>query len=560
MPGLFDDMVSPEEQRGIRYQNLFGNLVSAGLNAVAAGGSMMERERAPYIAAAGQALGGMQAQNVEQIGALARQRLMGTQYTAAKQKIDQDNEWQSYVSDPAKFAAVTAGLPAELRAIAPQVLKQGGPAMLMQMFQHGNDAEAKRQQSLLTAAQIEALRREAVRQDQFTKMFTPVGGGAMPGSPADPPQSGGATPPVGAPIAPPQSAPTATIPPVPLSGPQQTLVTPPITPTPPITAAPNPGTPQNVQDVLANIPPAIRQMLPAMKPAEIQAVITQYAAPKTKGVYDTVDKKFVYVPEHMAGNPRYVSPEDPKFRLAQEEFAVKQRQAELDAANKAVTPDGQTNQSFINAQTELKRREEEAKSQNDQKFGAAKELTHKALADYEKDQRPKAVAAANGLDNLYEMKSLVDKGIAAGPAVDARIAGRRAMEYLGMGEMPENMVSRTEFNNRAAQRVMEIMASHVLGSGTAVGEGDRKFVEKMAASGGNFTEAELKRIIDVGIKLSHKALEHHAHGVERLKSLPGVAAIDSAYFNIKAPTYDEWRKKQEENKPADLYDMFGLRK
>jgi len=372
MPGLFDDMVSPEEQRGIRYQNLFGNLVSAGLNAVAAGGSMMERERAPYIAAAGQALGGMQAQNVEQIGALARQRLMGTQYTAAKQKIDQDNEWQSYVSDPAKFAAVTAGLPAELRAIAPQVLKQGGPAMLMQMFQHGNDAEAKRQQSLLTAAQIEALRREAVRQDQFTKMFTPVGGGAMPGSPADPPQSGGATPPVGAPIAPPQSAPTATIPPVPLSGPQQTLVTPPITPTPPITAAPNPGTPQNVQDVLANIPPAIRQMLPAMKPAEIQAVITQYAAPKTKGVYDTVDKKFVYVPEHMAGNPRYVSPEDPKFRLAQEEFAVKQRQAELDAANKAVTPDGQTNQSFINAQTELKRREEEAKSQNDQKFGAAK--------------------------------------------------------------------------------------------------------------------------------------------------------------------------------------------
>lgn len=556
MPGLFDDMVSPEEQRGIRYQNLFGNLVSAGLNAVAAGGSMMDRERAPYLAAAGQALGGMQAQNVEQMGALARQRLMSSQYAEAKQKIEQEKEWDSYVSDPAKFAAVTAGLPAELRAVAPQVLKRGGPAMLMQMFQHGNDAEAKRQQGLLTAAQIETLKREAARQDQFTKMFTQVGGGATPpgAAPAAPPQSGGATPPVGAPTAPPQSTPTATSPPVPLTGPQQTLVT------SPITAAPNPGTPQNVQDVLANIPPVVRQMLPFMKPAELQAVITQYAAPKTKQVYDTVDKKFVYVPEHMAANPRYVSPEDPKFGLSQKEFDLKERQAGVEAANKPVTPEGQTNNAYIDAQAELKRREEEAKSQNDQKFGAAKELIAKAIADYEKDQRPKAVAAANGLDNLYEMKSLVDKGIAAGPAVDVRIAGRRAMEYLGMGEMPGNMVSRTEFNNRAAQRVMEIMASHVLGSGTAVGEGDRKFVERMAASGGGFTEAELKSVLDVGIKLSHKALEHHARGVERLKSLPGVAAIDPTYFNIQAQTYDEWKKKQEENKPEDLYDRFKIRR
>lgn len=161
MPGLFDDMVSPEEQRGIRYQNLFGNLVSAGLNAVAAGGSMMERERAPYIAAAGQALGGMGQQNAEQIGALARQKLMGSQYAENKQKVEEKKRIDGYMQSP-EFLDAFATAPPEIKAMV-KVNPQAAMSALSNWRQMVATAAAEKQKALQAGWQV--------KQDQYGNMI-----------------------------------------------------------------------------------------------------------------------------------------------------------------------------------------------------------------------------------------------------------------------------------------------------------------------------------------------------------------------------------------------------
>jgi hypothetical protein len=236
------------------------------------------------------------------------------------------------------------------------------------------------------------------------------------------------------------------------------------------------------------------------------------------------------------------------------ERAQKQAQYERDAAvreeaerrakaNADVDPDtGKPTQGVIDATAAKAAATAKAQKDAELASGAAIKLAQDEMARYSKDVRPGVVSTANGLPNQYEMKRLLDNGVAAGPFMDKRMLGARVVDYLGLGDMPGDMISRTEYGNRAAKNVLAILQTRALGAGTGISEGDRKFVETMAASGGDYTEAELKRLNDIQIKASHLALEQHKQEVERLRKLPGVNQIDPAYFDVNAPTYEEWAK------------------
>lgn len=135
MAGLLD-LVDDEEKKGIKYQNLFGTLINAGLNAVAAGGNMMDNQRAPYIAAAGQAFGNMGEQNAAQIGAAARQKLMSQQYAESQQKLSQQKETDAYMKSP-EFLNAFAGAPPEIQAMV-----KISPAAAMNALSNWRQAQA----------------------------------------------------------------------------------------------------------------------------------------------------------------------------------------------------------------------------------------------------------------------------------------------------------------------------------------------------------------------------------------------------------------------------------
>lgn len=210
--------------------------------------------------------------------------------------------------------------------------------------------------------------------------------------------------------------------------------------------------------------------------------------------------------------------------------------------NATVGPDNRPNQAKIDAETAAAKAKAEAESGVKLENDAALKLSADEMARYSKEIRPQVEGAANSMPNLYEMKRLADGPIASGPFMDTRMLGARVADWLGLSGISDPMVNRTEFNNRAAKNVLAILQTKALGSGSGISSTDREFVEKMAGSGGTFAQPELKRIIDIGIKAQQLTLDQHGPTVDRLAKLPGVGKIDKGYFNITAPSYDEWAK------------------
>jgi hypothetical protein len=242
----------------------------------------------------------------------------------------------------------------------------------------------------------------------------------------------------------------------------------------------------------------------------------------------------------------------------------RQEQA-LRANNSKVGPDGKPNQAMIDAETEAARRKAEIEAENKLKNEAALKLAEAEMGRYSKEVRPGVEAAANSLPNLYEMKRLTEGPLSAGSFIDARQVGARFLDTLGVAPMANGMINRTEFNNRAGKNVLAILQTRALGSGTGISEGDRKFVEKMAASGGDFTNDELKRLVSIGIDAQKTAIEQHDQSVGRLRKLPGVASISEDYFKVPFLSYEDWAKANPQrggmSLPADpnaLRQKYGL--
>ncbi len=244
-----------------------------------------------------------------------------------------------------------------------------------------------------------------------------------------------------------------------------------------------------------------------------------------------------------AETDRYMKDQDRQQKEQQfrQEQALREQAQGATERNQKVGPNG-INNPLIEAETEAAKRRAEAESGVKLETEAALKLSADEMTRYSKEVRPQVEGAANSLPNLYEMKRLASGPIAAGPFMDTRMLAARTADWLGLSSISDPMVNRTEFNNRAAKNVLAILQTKALGSGTGISSTDREFVEKMAGSGGTFSQPELKRLIDIGIQSQKQIIDQHGQTVTRMGKLPGVGKLNPEYFKIDAPSYDEWAK------------------
>lgn len=517
MAGLLDptdDIVTPEERKAITQQNLFSTLLQGGMQLVAGGENLLPWQRAQMIGQAAQTFGGMPTQNQQMLANAAQQKLAGTKYAEAKQKMKSQKEWEATLGDTNKMQAFVGGLPPQLQGVAEQYLRAAGPAGMVQLLTHGNDMETKN-------LQIEQMKREAARQAQWSQIMT--GQGGTPPQQPTPMQLPGFQYP-GQQAAPTGGAVQSTEPPpqsvVRLTPKQQALAA-------PSTAPQQPFQPLTMNDVINGMNPAQRAALAAMKPDVGVGKLFELANQNDKvAAWDSVTNQAVFVPKNMPPNNRFRPMDAEKMRVEAEKLAQSQRQD-------LVSPSGGVNQTLIDAKSAQAQAEAAAQAKVEQQFRGTDKLTELAIKSYQETMRPAALSAAADKLVLFDMEDLLQKGIADGPMVDVRMMGGRVSEFLGLGDLSNPMLDRAAFNNLAAMRVIKVLESRALGSGTAVSDNDRQFVETLVGKNGHFSAGEMKKLVALGLRYSDRQIARHDDEVKRLKTLLPNAPDD--YFAIGSP-------------------------
>lgn len=166
------------------------------------------------------------------------------------------------------------------------------------------------------------------------------------------------------------------------------------------------------------------------------------------------------------------------------------------------------------------------------------EIIGKRVDAYETKTRPAAVAAANDINSIHQVRQVLDSGAFTGTGANAKTFLAKLGEQLGI---PSEQAQNT-------QVLGAVLAKRVLaGSGGSLGTGfsnaDRDFMEK--AQGGQITmdESALRRLLDIGERQARLTLRQHDEEAGRIKGLPGMAAFGSDYFTVPAaPSYAEWSK------------------
>lgn len=255
MSGILDaitgsDDPSTEDANGLtqaqRRQVAFNTVGSIGAQLLAAGQNIMPAQRAQLLAGLGNVPGQMQ----EQIGQMARNKLLATQTVQQKQKATQQAELAKYMATP-EFAQQISTLPPELQAAAAAAAKGGDIGTLTKLL--ADNSRDVRQDKLFTQQQTLADRRAQQQLAHDDKKPISLGNGAFldrstgmvhtmdpltgqltsqPVAPQPAPSLNVAPPPAAGPV--PQMAPQTAPQPSPLSPAQSAIVRPPMAMGPPV--------------------------------------------------------------------------------------------------------------------------------------------------------------------------------------------------------------------------------------------------------------------------------------------------------------------------------------
>lgn len=127
MPSLLDpndELVSPEERKQIQMQNLFGGLLQAGLQTLAAGENLYPWQRAQMLGQVGQTIGQMPGNIREGMQNAAQQKLLQQKYNEKKQQAAADAELMKIGENPA-FLETLKQMPPDLQSVVPALFKSG---------------------------------------------------------------------------------------------------------------------------------------------------------------------------------------------------------------------------------------------------------------------------------------------------------------------------------------------------------------------------------------------------------------------------------------------------
>lgn len=169
---------------------------------------------------------------------------------------------------------------------------------------------------------------------------------------------------------------------------------------------------------------------------------------------------------------------------------------------------------------------------------APMEMITKRVDNYENKIRPAALAAVSTIDNIHQVRQVLDAGAFTGTGAGAKQFLAKIGEQFGI---PSDAGVNT-------QVLGSVLAKQVLaGSGGTLGTGfsnaDRDFMENAQGAKITIDEAALRRIADIGERQARMTLKNHDTEAARVKKLPGIAQLGDDQFGVPAvPTYQEWAK------------------
>lgn len=170
---------------------------------------------------------------------------------------------------------------------------------------------------------------------------------------------------------------------------------------------------------------------------------------------------------------------------------------------------------------------------------AGAEAFIKGTADrYIKDVRPKAENAVSEINNIHQIRQLLDAGAITGTGADARLFTAKLGELLGV---PSEQAANTQVLQSAlAARVLSGMGGSL---GAGFSNADRDFVERAKGGQITMTEPALRRLIDIGERQSRMVVDAHGKEVSRLNTIPSLSTMGKEFFTLPpVQDYATWRE------------------
>lgn len=346
----------------------------------------------------------------------------------------------------------------------------------------------------------------------------------------------------------------------------------------------SPGTPAagptnpTLQQVIAAIPIGQRMRMAAMKPDDALKALAPYSDPKMVPALDIASGRVVFAPEHELGSGRYAPVDAARLALetkreAREamnakivtrpdgkpamnqplyefEKGIDAQRLELEKKkvpseitrnesqnqNQPLLPDGRPNPAFIGTQGEIEAAK--AKAAADAKMGveAATALTTARVKDFEDNQRPKALAASQELNEIYQARQLLRAGAVTGTGAEARAWLENLKASVGWPS--GQSVNTPAFVGAMANRVLG--AIKTLGANPS--NADRDYMEKAKGGSIAYSEQAIERLLEIGERAARQALATYNAEAGRMKKMRGVTeAFAPDHFDVaEPPPYEKW--------------------
>jgi len=187
--------------------------------------------------------------------------------------------------------------------------------------------------------------------------------------------------------------------------------------------------------------------------------------------------------------------------------------------------------------TQLQIEAEKRKQQGELEKEAPRKLIQERTKAYEETVRPRAESAVSEINNMHQMRQLLDAGAFTGVGAEAQATGARFAQALGLNWGADTQANTAALQAAGAERVLSVIKS--LGANPS--NADRTYLEKAKAGGVEIGEAAMRRILEIGERSARSTLSQHEAEVARLRKLPGMDAIGGDYFGLpQALNYAEW--------------------
>jgi len=128
-----------------------------------------------------------------------------------------------------------------------------------------------------------------------------------------------------------------------------------------------------------------------------------------------------------------------------------------------------------------------------------------------------AKGARSGLENLYEVRPLLDSGIITGTGAEFLTGvGNALSSRLGFKAFDDPVANTQAYSAALGRQVGEVIKQ--FGSGTGLSDADREYAEKIAGGKISMNEQSLRRVMDINERAYKNVINAHNSMAKQIKS------------------------------------------